>query len=57
MRLVLILWRQTGIECPTTGADAFNDTVIRQQAKNAVDGHPINRAAPFQDGINVARLP
>ena len=51
---MMIIWGQTVIKCPATRADAFNDAVLHQQVKNAVDGHPINRAAPFENFIDVA---
>ena len=54
MRFVVIIWGQAVIKCPSTRADAFNNVVLHQQVKNAVDGHPINRAAPFQDFVDVA---
>ncbi len=50
----MIIRGQTVIKCPATRADAFNDAVLDQQVKNAVDGHSINRAASFQDFIDVA---
>ena len=45
---MVIIWGQAVIKCSATRADAFNDAVFHQQIKNAVDGHPINRAARFR---------
>jgi hypothetical protein len=53
MWLVVIIWGQTIIKGPSTRADAFNHAVLHQQVKNAVDGHSVYRAAPFQDLIDV----
>jgi hypothetical protein len=53
MRLVVIIWRQAVIKCPAARTDSFNDTTLHQQVKNAVDGHSVNRTAPFQDIIDI----
>ncbi len=50
----MIIGGQAVIKCPATRADALNDALFDQQVKNAVDGHPIDRTAPFQDFIDIA---
>ena len=50
----MIIWGQAVIKCSSARADAFNDAVLQQQVKNAVDRYLINRAAPLQYFIDVA---
>ena len=54
MCLVMVIGGHAVIKSPPARAEAFNNAVLHQQVKNAVDGYPIDRVAPVQYFVDIA---